>query len=807
MSKYICIHGHFYQPPRENPWLEEVETQDSAYPYHDWNERIAVECYAPNTASRILDFDGKILDIVNNYSSISFNFGPTLFSWMERHRPETYKAILEADKIGIERFSGHGPAIAQIYNHIIMPLANSRDKYTQIIWGMGDFEYRFGRKPEGMWFAETAVDLETLEIASEAGIEFTILSPRQAHLIRKIGDREWIDLSDEKIDTKRAYKCNLPSGKTINIFFYEEQISREIAFSDLLSNGENFANKLTDSFADEDYSQIVNIATNGEIYGHHHVKGDMALAYCLYFIKNNNLAEITIYGEFLEKHPPEYEVRIFENSSSSCIHGVERWRSNCGCNSRNYPQWSQEWRVHLRGAMDWLRDALTHIYEKEASGFVSDPWSMRNDYIKIVLNRNIEVRDSFLLKHGCGELSTENRTKMFQLMEMARHSMLMYTSCGWFFDEISGIESVQIMQYAARAMQLAKNTGGVDLEQAFTDILPRAGSNIPEFGDGAKIYDMYVKPAALDLLRLGAHYAVSSLFQEYEETATIANFVATRIVQDKVEGGRIRLIVGRVKIVYATTVEEGVMSFAVLHFGDHNLNGGIRKFISEEAFGQMHGEIKNAFLKSNIPEVLRLMEEHFGMNNYSLWHLFKDEQRRIINQIIDSERMDIKSSFRRIYENNYTIMLAMKEMMIPIPESLSFTARYVLNRDLCKLLSDDKTDYKELKKIIAEVKRWSFKLNLPMLGLTVKKKITKLMEQFSLSPENIELLESIEELMNILSTLSLKLDKWEAQNFYFNIGREVYGSVIEKADKGNEASRKWVELFKSLGSFLEVKGF
>ncbi|MEI7649400.1 MAG: glycoside hydrolase, partial [Methanomicrobiales archaeon] len=332
MSRFVCIHGHFYQPPRENPWLEEVETEDSAYPYHDWNERITAECYAPNATSRILDSNKKIIDIVNNYAKISFNFGPTLLAWLEQNNKEVYQAILKADKESMNRFSGHGSAIAQIYNHIIMPLANSRDKHTQVIWGIKDFISRFGREPEGMWLPEAAVDLETLEILAEQKIKFTILSPKQASRIKPVNDTQWTDVSRGGIDTSMPYLCRLPSGESIAIFFYDEAISQEIAFSNLLENGEVFANRMIRYFSQyQKQSGLLNIASDGETYGHHHRFGDMALAYALYLIESKNLASITIYGEYLSKNPPTHQVEIIENTSWSCTHGIERWREDCGC--------------------------------------------------------------------------------------------------------------------------------------------------------------------------------------------------------------------------------------------------------------------------------------------------------------------------------------------------------------------------------------------------------------------------------------------------------------------------------------------
>jgi len=338
MERYICIHGHFYQPPRENPWLEVIELQDAAYPYHDWNRKITAECYATNAASRILDDQGQIIKIVNNYAKISFDFGPTLLAWMVKNTPDIYEAVLEADVESQKQFSGHGSAIAQAYNHIILPLANQRDKVTQVLWGIRDFEKRFCRLPEGMWLPETAVDLESLDILAELGIRFTILAPHQAHRVRPLGKDDWEDVSGGRIDPTMPYRLNLPTGRRIDLFFYDGPISRAVAFDGLLSRGETFAQRLLDAVSnDSARAQLVHIATDGETYGHHHRYGDMALAYALRYIEANELAQITNYGEFLQMHPPSHEVEIFENSSWSCVHGIERWRDNCGCTAGAHP--------------------------------------------------------------------------------------------------------------------------------------------------------------------------------------------------------------------------------------------------------------------------------------------------------------------------------------------------------------------------------------------------------------------------------------------------------------------------------------
>ncbi len=467
MNRYICIHGHFYQPPRENPWLEEIEVQDSAYPYRDWNERINAECYNPNTASRILGGNKNIIDIINNYSKISFNFGPTLLSWIEEHAPDVYDKILEADLISKNQFSGHGSAIAQVYNHIIMPLANESDRRTQVIWGIEDFKSRFGRDPEGMWLAETAVDTLSLEILAEYGIKFTILAPRQAKMIKPLNEDEWTNVSEGTIDPKRAYLCRLPSGNSINLFFYDGPISQEIAFGDLLDNGSNLLARMEGTFRDDDEAQLAHIATDGETYGHHQKHGEMALAYFLHLVEERDNLGLTIYGEFLEKNPPDWEVQIIDDTSWSCVHGVERWKSDCGCSTGMHPGWNQKWRKPLRETLDWLRDMMIGIYEKEAGRYTKDVWKLRDLYIKIILQRNPENIREVFAENGIKDLDKKDTTRLLKLLEMQRHALLMYTSCGWFFDEISGIETVQVIQYAARAMQIVHELTGDNPEEEF----------------------------------------------------------------------------------------------------------------------------------------------------------------------------------------------------------------------------------------------------------------------------------------------------------------------------------------------------
>ncbi|HDH34790.1 MAG TPA: DUF3536 domain-containing protein, partial [Nitrospirae bacterium] len=743
----------------------------------------------------------KIIDIVNTYSRISFDFGPTLLSWMERNNPEVYRSIIESDRLSAERFSGHGSALAHVYNHMILPLASERDKYTQVMWAIRDFEKRFGRFPEGMWLPETAVDTDTLEVLAEQGIKFTILSPRQAKRIKKFGSQEeWIDVSNEQVDPTRAYKCSLPSGRSISIFFYDGPVSQEIAFGGLLNDGVNFARRLTSLFYDKrEHSQIVHIATDGETFGHHHRYGDMALSYALHYIESKNLARITNYGEYLEKHPPEYEAEIVENSSWSCVHGVGRWRDNCGCHSGTHPKWNQLWRRPLREALDMLRDRLASIYGDEASKYLRDPWEARNDYIDVLLNRSGKNTEAFISKHAAREFSGPDKINVLKLLETQRNAMLMYTSCGWFFDEVSGIETVQIMQYAAKAIQYAEESSDISLEADFIEHLKKIPSNV--YKNALEPYEMYVKTARSDLFRVGAHYSISSLFEGYTEETQIYCYTAKKlgVKVAHAEAEKQRLAIGKAIIKSNITWEEKTISFAVMHLGDHNINAGVKEFCGDNDFFIMQDEINDAFEKGDTPEVLRLIDKHFENNIFSLWHLFRDKQRKVLDMILELTYKGVDASYRHIYDDNYAIMGFYHNLQRRVPRSFRLAARYLLNNDLKKAFEKTDLDIEELKRLIDDIRKWSIKVDATTVGYVASRWITRTMERLNEGPEDIVLIEKINDALEASAPLALPLDLWKAQNIYFSIGRKLHGSMKEKA------ATEWLEVFLRLGHDLHVK--
>lgn len=712
--KYITIHGHFYQPPRENAWLEEIEVQESARPWHDWNERITEECYGPNTVSRILNDAGKIIDITNNYARMSFNFGPTLLSWMEMKRPEVYAAILEADRLSMKYYNGHGSALAQVYNHLIMPLANRRDKETQVIWGLDDFERRFGRKADGMWLAETAVDTETLEVLAEYGVQFTILAPRQAKRYRKMGDdtsHEWLP----GVDPRRPYLYRLPSGKSIYLFFYDGERSQAVAFGGILKDGKEFAETLVSGFdQDNDSNQLVHIATDGESYGHHHRNGDMALAYCMNYIRQTGVAKITNYSEFLSLTEVEFEVEIHENSSWSCAHGVERWRSNCGCHTGGHIDWQQAWRSPLRESLDWLRDQFAELYVTEMSRFHADPWELRNHYIKVPLQRSTKRALAFLRMYIGTDLDSRDKTLILSLLEIQRMSLLMFTSCGWFFDEISGIEPVQILQYANRGLQLAEFYFGKDFEPGFLEILEKAPSNHANLLNGRSVYEKHVAGSRLNLTAVGMHYAVRSIFTDDQVKLEVLNYICKSEEFERYNAGHQRLVIGTTRIKSKIILSEEKFSFVLLYLGQHHVIGHTFDQISHRQFRSFAERIKHAFQDSNLSKVIERMREFPGKRSFSFFDMFKDERGKLLQGIIEEQLVMARNSYNKINDRNYHLMNVMRASNLEVPESMRKNMELVLHHDLHELFeeSDRRISTRKLKTRIQELEKWKIQLDL-----------------------------------------------------------------------------------------------
>ncbi|GAB4492468.1 MAG: DUF3536 domain-containing protein [Saprospiraceae bacterium] len=804
-NKYVCIHGHFYQPPRENAWLEIVEQQESARPFHDWNARINFECYAPNAAARILDDQGWIVKIRNNYNRISWNFGPTLLSWLEENDPEAYALLQMADKRSAVRYGGHGSALAQVHSHLIMPLCNYRDKVTQVWWGIRDFEHRFGRYPEGIWLAETAVDTETLEVLASHGIQFTILAPRQAKAIRKIAtdksatSGEWKEVNADSIDTRHPYWSQLPSGRRIALFFYHGGVAQEVAFNGLLGSGKNFADRLTSFFDNDSTPQLAHIATDGETYGHHHRYGEMALADCLNYIEDNGLAKLINYGQFLELFPPEWEVQIHENSSWSCVHGVERWRADCGCNTGGHPGWHQRWRKPLRDTLNWLRDTLAPLYEREAARFLRDPWAARNDYIEVMLDRREEKVTAFLKKHARRELSYLEEVTVLRLLEIQRHAVLMFTSCGWFFDEISGIETNQILQYALRAMDYAHDVANVELHQEFVRRLSEAPSNV--LPNGAASFLQNVVPTRVTLERVAMHFAVASLFEDDPASLDLFNYTADVDFFEKIEAGTPQFAAGRLAIRSRLSHAKKTYCFAVLYLGQQHIIGNLSGTMNRATFDEMWQRTSKVFRAANLGETIGILQEYFGPEKFTLSSLFADEKIKIIRNITDASLAVAESSFRDVFNDSYQLMAGLEENGLPVPDAWRNIAAYVLNADLLHFFENGETkDTRTLRRIAEDLKRWDIKLtNEEAVRHAIGERIFREIGKISTDESSASRVEWLNDVLTIVNEMNMKPVVWKSQNVFY---------LLTKGYRKGEwvfVNEAWKAAFERLAELLKVR--
>lgn len=812
-EKFLTIHGHFYQPPRENPWLEAIELQDSALPFHDWNERICKECYNPNSVSRIVDNKNKILDIVNNYEYLSYNFGPTLLSWMEEFAPLTYERIIKADIESIAQHNGHGNAMAQVYNHIIMPLANERDKETQVKWGIRDFEYRFGRKPEGIWLAETAVDDATLKVLVDNGIKFTVLSPYQALKIRKEKDKEWQDVSWGNIDPARSYKYVLKCdpSKSIDLFFYDGAISRSVAFDELLKDGNRFIKRLKEGVSElRDYPQLINIATDGESYGHHTKFGDMALSYVLKIKAEDEGFKITNYAEYLDKYRSNYEVDIKQASSWSCFHGVGRWKEDCGCSTGGHPGWNQKWRKPLRNALDYLRDKLAVLFENEGQKyFNNDPWTIRNKYIEVILDRNLSNIKNFQKENFKSDLTEDDKVRGMELLEIQRQAMLMYTSCGWFFSEISGIEPVQILKYAARAMQLAARFTSEDFEEHFKNILSEAKSNIQEFGTGKDIYERFVKPSVVSAKEIACLWAISSLYQDFEDEEEVYCYIVKRNNYQRIQKGSSNLIIGNIEIRSKVTLQKANLIFALMQYSGGDFHCTIKEFSSNEEYNNLKNTLMKTFMLYPLTEIIRTLDEKFGKEYFTLKDIFIEERKKILQILLKDQLEKFANTYKDMYDQGKGSIYHMQNLGLEIPNEFKISAAYALSHRYNDLLanSDGFVEHSVTQQIMDinfEAKKMNIEIDKTVSNNNFAKIIIKNLKRLTKSFESQQA-DSIVELFDIVEKLDLQIDISEAQNIYYNRIYHRIGDIIENnSSSPSDKDIRFVKLLLTIGEKLNI---
>ncbi len=675
----VCLHGHFYQPPRENPWIEDVEVQDSAAPFHDWNERIATECYGPNGAARLKGGQGRIADIVNNYLHLSFNFGPTLLAWLERHAPDIYRHILEADARSAND-RGHGNAIAQAYNHAILPLCNDRDLRTQIRWGVADFRHRFRRAPEGMWLPETAADLRTLQALADEGLRFSVLSPYQCTRVRAPGG-EWREAREAQFDPTRPYKVRLSSGAWFSVFFYDGPIARALAFGDGLRSGDDLVSRLEGGFdRSRGHDEVLAVAVDGETFGHHKKGGDESLAAAIRKLSQRRDVQLVNLAQALELFPPAHEAEIVDGASWSCAHGLERWRSDCGCSANARPGWRQHWRAPLRAALDGLRDELARLFEDKGAELFRDAWAARDQFIEVVLDPERRGAADFIARQAPRPLDARERVRALQLLEMQRQAMLMYTSCGWFYSEISGLETVQILKYAARALQLAREASGADLEPAFENALERAPSNVPEYGNGRRVYQECVQPSVASLETVAAHHAIAGLVEDHPRRDRIfCHEIQTSFLRRE-DAGTATLALARVEVRSILTQEKLDLTTCVLHFSGADFRCGVKAY-DPERFAGTSERLFDGFAGMSLAQVVREIDREFPGRDYTLRDLFLDERREVAGRLLRETMARYEGDYLHIYEANRRLIEFLREIDSPVPRPLQVAADVALTHD------------------------------------------------------------------------------------------------------------------------------
>ena len=782
---YVTVHGHFYQPPRENPYLDAIERQPSAFPFHDWNERIHHECYRPNAFARVFNDRGEIVGIVNNFEYLSFNIGATLMTWLERHDVEVYQRILEADRLSAERLQGHGNAIAQVYNHIIMPLANERDKYTQIRWGKEDFRSRFGRDPEGMWLAETAVDYPTLEALVAEGIKFIILAPSQVERCRPFPTLEepepkWHEVGGGQIDPTRPYRCFIGSGKYIDIFFYDGPISRDMGFSDVLFNSGHFVGRIGQAVrGDRRLTQLISVATDGETFGHHKGGTEKTIAYAFLQEFSRRDWTVTNFAHYLSLNPPTWEVELKPVTAWSCSHGVDRWQDDCGCGGGG--EWHQKWRRPLRDSLNWLRDRLIEVYEQIGSQLFRDPWLARDEYIRVIRDRCEENIDRFLLKHCQRQPTPAERVDALRLLEMQRHSLLMFTSCGWFFEELSRPEGVQILRYAARAIELAGDVSGTQLEGEFVRRLAQASSNVDFFQDGAAVYRHLVTTAQINLEQVAAHYAMSSLFYSHPARHRLYCYATDRLDYQLQRMGSLTLAVGQLELESEITRERANLVFAVLHLGGWDFHCCIQPFSGRLAYSQLKSKLFDSLQQASAAHAILAMVQLFGDRFFSLHNLFAEERHRIMQLLTAETLTRVDQLYTQVYRDNYGVLMAFHRDKLPVPQELQVAADIALshraqvslraleqaNGDLLLGLSH----LAELEAIATEANQLHCQLKIPDGKQTLERMILRLLWHVlhdSHSPILEADIQRLERLIEVGDRLNLGVSLERCQELYFN---------------------------------------
>jgi hypothetical protein len=753
-----------------------MDPEESARPFHDWNERVYAECYRPNAFARVLDGPGLIEQIVNNYAGLSFNFGPTLLTWIESAHPEVYARILAADRTSARRRGGHGNAISQGYNHAILPLCSPRDRRTQMLWGIADFRRRFGRNPESMWLPETACNFETLDELIDVGMRFVILSPYQAERVRPLGGGEWNSVADGTIDPRAAY-CAFHrdgSGRSIAVFFYDAAAARAVAFEGALASSQNLLDTLERSLGG--LGQMTNVATDGESYGHHYHFGDRSLAYAFEVEALARDLTVTNYGEFLDHHPPSFEVEIKpgpggEGTSWSCAHGVGRWYRDCGCHTGAGHGWNQAWRGPLRAAFDMLRDAAAACFEEMGSSLFRDPWRARDEYIDLILDRGA-TRTSFLARQAGRRLRDSEEARAIKLLELQRSTMLMYTSCGWFFSDISGIETVQVMKYAGRALDLMRELGARAPEDDALAVLADARSNLPEMGSGADIFRRFIPLSRATPERIAAHVAITGLAASPAETGKIGDYRFQRQHHHQQRRGRLTLATSRLILETPLGYERSDFAVAALHLGGMDFYCALQPFSDMPAFETASGELWQRFSTTFLPALLRLLQERFGPAEFGIEDVLPDG-RVAVSEMVFGDLLDgFAAQFERLYDEYNRVAEMVQEKGFGLPREVrqvaEFTLGYRFDSEIARLAGNsDPRAYSTALQIAGLIARRGYRIDRTASSEIFTRMITAAVRE-SIAEPRPHRIDTARELILLARRLGLESNLDAAQEAVFS---------------------------------------
>ena len=729
----FVVHAHFYQPPRENPWTEEVPREHSAAPFHDWNARVTAECYRPNTVARIIDEGGRVVDIVNNFERLSFDVGPTLMAWLERHAADVYDRILAADE-------ACASAIAQAYGHLILPLANERDVRTQVRWGLADFEHRFGRPAEGMWLPECAVNDDVLRVLVEEGVRFTVLGPGQAA---------------GPIDTRRAYRWRHPDGRRwLAVLFYDGPLSHDAAFG----LGAMSSEALVDRVGRE--PGLVTLAADGETFGHHHHWGDRLLAYALDVEAPKQGIEVTNLARWVRRHAPTETVAVRERSWS-CAHGVGRWRADCGCATGGGAGWNQRWRAPLRAALDELRDRTAEVFERRGESVLADPWPARDAYVGVLLGA-VAV-DRFAAAHVTGD-----RVEALTLLEAQRHAMSMYTSCGWFFNDLAGIETVQVLRYAARVMDLLGELGEDPGEEAFLETLGKAESNDRAQGTGRDVWARHVVPTRVDARRVAGHLALLDLLQGRAPRGPVGAYDVELAGHLRLDRGPVGLSAGGLTLSHLRTGRRHTLAWAALHLGGLEVVGAVRAVRPGRWSSQVKELVARFEQGRPVTDLLRALYEELGDWEFGLDAALPEAAEDLLASAARSLANRFAAAYEQLFEDHQATLSTLANAGYPLPRELRAPGELSLARRLeaevaAQRGSLDPSDYVTAVAIAHQARAAGLTIDTPQARATVTRLLLQATRQAITDPHSPEGVDAAVAVLAVADELDLHVDVERAQ--------------------------------------------